>query len=293
MYHNIWHTGKGERPNNDIAILRDIQNLIVTAPGVLTGEQISIVLSAFCARLRNLSSNLDGKWGALGLGESSSTQMYQIAHILWLLVGTYQGWTPSEDDLQFLRCLSKILAKSGIRHCGFYDACCRRLGIPFDMATELSECFRTAEEEDARWGFEVLAFGIRKPKLALLEDSAIRTGLDTCAQQIAWGVPKLLAFALQALTLAAIHKPELISYNALEAILSGISQMEKQTKIGVEDTIESACTKGHIRENAAALARALNRGKLCGDRPEILAKWMDIIRDKDEFAEIRNAGNQY
>ena len=96
MYHNIWHTGKGERPNNDIAILRDIQNLIVTAPGVLTGEQISIVLSAFCARLRNLSSNLDGKWGALGLGESSSTQMYQIAHILWLLVGTYQGWTPSE-----------------------------------------------------------------------------------------------------------------------------------------------------------------------------------------------------
>ena len=134
---------------------------------------------------------------------------------------------------------------------------------------------------------------IRKPKLALLEDSAIRTGLDTCAQQIAWGVPKLLAFALQALTLAAIHKPELISYNALEAILSGISQMEKQTKIGVEDTIESACTKGHIRENAAALARALNRGKLCGDRPEILAKWMDIIRDKDEFAEIRNAGNQY
>lgn len=69
--------------------------------------------------------------------------------------------------------------------------------------------------------------------------------------------------------------------------------MEKQTKIGVEDTIESACTKGHVRENAAALARALNRAKLCGDRPEILVKWMEIIRDKDEFAEIRNAGNRY
>lgn len=287
------YTGKGERPNNDIAILRDIQKLIVTAPGVLTGEQISVVLSAFCARLRSLSSNLDEKWDALGLGESSSKQMYQIAHILWLLVGTYREWTPSEDDLQFLRCLSEILAKSGIRHCGFHDVCCRRLDISFDMATELSKCFRTAEEEDARWGFEVLAFGIRRPELTLLEDSAMRTGLDTCAQQIAWGVPKLLAFALQALTLATIYKPELISCNALEAILSGLSQMEKQTKIGVEDTIESACTKGHVRENAAALARALNRAKLCGDRPEILVKWMDIIRDKDEFAEIRNAGNQY
>ena len=283
------YTGEGVRPRNDIAILREIQNLIVFEPSTLTNNQISAILSAFVSRVYSLSAHIGDKLGIAGLGEISAGQMYQIAHICWLLIGTYKAWTPSETDLQSLRCLSEGLEKSHIRHCGFHHVCCKKLGIDSDMANELAECFRSVEGQEAHWGFEMLAVAIRRPNLSLMEDSAIRIGLDSCAQQIVWGAPKLLPFALQALTLAAGNK-DLISKDALDAILSGLSQLKKQTAIGAEDTIDSACTKGHIRENAAALARALHCVNLGENEPEILTEWMDIINDKNEFAEIRNAG---
>lgn len=286
----IGYTGDGMRTRNDIAILREIQNLIIFEPSILTSDQISAVLSAFVARVYSLSSNINDKLGIVGLGEFSTGQMYQIAHICWLLIGTNKTWIPSETDLQSLHCLSEELEKSHIRHCGFHHVCCERMGIDSDMASELAECFRSVEGQEARWGYEILAVAIQRPKLSLMEDSIIRVGLDSCAQQIAWGVPKLLPFALQALTLAASHMPDLISKNALDAILSGLLQLKKQTVIGAEDTIDSACTKGQIRENAAALAKALHCASLRADKPEILAEWMDIINDKNEFAEIRNAG---
>lgn len=286
----IGYTGEGLRPNNDIAILREIQNLIIFEPSILTNNQISAILSAFVTRVYSLSTHIGDKLGIVGLGEIAADQMYQIAHIFWLLIGAYKAWIPSEADLQSLRCLLEGLEKSHIRHCGFHYVCCEKMGIDSDMANDLAECFRSVEGQEAHWGFEMLAVAIRRPKLLLMEDSAIRIGLDSCAQQIAWGVPKLLPFALQALTLAATYKPDLISKNALDAILSSLSQLKKQTAIGAEDTIDSACTKGHVRENAAALAKALHCADLGADKPEILAEWIDIINDKNEFAEIRNAG---
>lgn len=82
---------------------------------------------------------------------------------------------------------------------------------------------------------------------------------------------------------------EAVSENALKAILIGLSQLEQQTKINIEDTIRSASEKGSIRTNAAALAKAMHKAGLCGSRLEVLEEWLKIANDSDEFAEIRMA----
>ena len=286
------YTGTGIRPSNDMTILDEIQNFIFSVPNAFRHDQIQSLLHSFCVRVRSLSTNLVDREDFMGIQAVSRSQMYRIAHLLWLLTGNSDQWNPSDDDLQCMGDISEILDKVNVRHCGLYCAWHNRANKNLNMANELSECFGAEEEQNARWGFETLVIGILRPEFGLLEESVMCAGIAACAQQILWGTPKSLAFALRAVNLAAGHKPELISPNTLEAVLSGLSQIEKQTIITIEDTIETASNKGSIRRDAAALAKTLHDAQMWGDRPEILFRWIDVINDKDEFAEIRNAGSR-
>lgn len=108
------------------------------------------------------------------------------------------------------------------------------------------------------------------PETELMEISVIESSIDVLAQQIVCGVPRQLTLALHVIKLAVLHVIDAVSENALKVILIELSQLEQQTEINIEDTIESAGEKGSIRTNAAALAKAMHKAGLYGSRLEVL-----------------------
>ena len=108
------------------------------------------------------------------------------------------------------------------------------------------------------------------------------------AQHIVWGVPKGLAYALQTARAVAEHQAELLK-DVSEMILLGLEQLLPQTVITEDDTISSASEKGNIRREAAALASTLMKIHFIETQSEILDAWQTVMRDPNEFSEIRNA----
>lgn len=278
-----------KRPPHDNAFLNEIQNLIVNSAGCFSAEQISSLLDGFCSRIHNLLGNLTGERDILGLKSASKNQLYKIAEILWLLTESDNRWVPTDMNLQQMKNILEVYEQNNIHHCGLYCAWKQRLDEDADATSEFSACFRSPDESRARWGYQALALGIRYSELELLAEAAIQNSLDVLAQQIIWAVPRLLPFALQAVHLAVVYRPELLSANALEAVLMGIAQIEQQTVICAEDTIEAASTKGDVRRWTAALADKLYKAHLYGNHLGTLERWQTILHDKNEFAEIRNA----
>lgn len=280
--------GDGISFNKNINWLIEIRNLVLTVSAPFSGEQISTLLTAFDSRLNVLSAHMREDRDFMGSQETVRNEMYETAHTLWLLIGS-GTWTASNSDLQHMQSILEIYKKVEIRHCGLYCAWKKQLGHETDLAEELARCFQAGDKSCARWGFETLAVGILHPEMELMEDSAIQSSMDILAQQIIWGVPRQLTLALQAVKIAVLHKPESISSNALSAVLTGLSRLEQQTKIDIEDTAESASEKGSIRTNAAALARVMYEARLFEGNSEVLEQWMSIINDPNEFVEIRMA----
>lgn len=272
----------------DFNCLREVRRLILTTPHSFSDEQISNLLAAFDSRLIGLSKYvLEGR-DFLGTHSTACDEMYETAHTLWLLTGN-GPWTSSGSDLQHMKSILETYKTTGIRHCGLYCAWEKQLGNEVDLTRELAYCFQTGDKTCARWGFETLAIGILHPQMGLMEDPVIQSSMDILAQQIIWGVPRQLTLALEAVKIVVLHKPELISDNALSAILTGLSQLQQQTTIDIEDTAASASEKGSIRTNAAALAKAMYGVKLFGAKPEVLEQWLAIMNDPNEFVEIRMA----
>lgn len=268
--------------------LMEIRNLILTVSVPFSGEQISSLLAAFDSRLGALSARMREGRDFMGLRETVQSVMYEAAHTLWLLTGS-GTWGASSSDLQHMQSILEAYKNAGIHHCGLHCAWKKQLGFETNLTEDLVYCFQAGDKACARWGFETLAIGILHPEMELMEDSVIQSSMDILAQQIIWGVPRQLTLALQAVKIAVLHKPESISDNALSAVLTGLSRLEQQTKIDIEDTAESASEKGDIRTNAAALAKAMHEEGLFGGKPEILEQWLTIINDPNEFAEIRMA----
>lgn len=287
---NIGSYGEnGVRIPHDDAFLDEIQNLIQKCPGCCSAEQITSLLNGFRSRIQSLLGNLNPERDILGLKSTSLDQLYKIAQTLWLLTETDGSWEPSDENLQQMREILDAYERNNIRHCSLYCAWKQRLGEDADIASEFSACFRSPDESRARWAYQALAKGIHYPSPGLIEDVAIQSALDVLAQQIVWAVPRLLPFALQAVSLAVVYRPELLSANALDAVLIGIGQIEQQTVIGEDDTVEAASTKGDVRRWAAALADKLYKANLYGNHMDTLKRWQKILYDKNEFAEIRNA----
>lgn len=283
------YSGNGVRIPHDGAFLAEIKNLVQNCPGCFSAEQITSLLDGFHDRIRSLLGNLNQERDILGLKLTSLDQLYEIAQTLWLLTEVGGSWEPSDENLQQMREILDAYERNNIRHCGLYCAWKQRLGEVSDIASEFSTSFRSPDESRASWAYQALAKGIHYPSPGLIEDAAIQSALDVLAQQIVWAVPRLLPFALQAVSLAVIYRPELLSPNALDAVLTGIGQIEQQTVICADDTAKAASTKGDVRRWAAALADKLYKANLHGNHLEILKRWQKILHDKNEFAEIRNA----
>lgn len=273
---------------SDFSIFQEIGNLIFIVPGSFSNEQISVLLSALDTRLCDLSEHLLEENDFMDFQDSVRQEMYEIAHILWLLTGS-STWTTSDGDLQHIQSIMGIYEKASLRHCGLYCAWGKRVGVETNMARELALCFQGGDKTYAKWGYKTLTIGILHPEMELMEKSVIGSSIDILVQQVVWGVPRQLELALQAVKLAVLHDLESISDDALNAILNGLSRLEQQTKISVEDTIKSASEKGSIRINAAALAKAMYRARPFEKKSEILERWQTVVNDPNEFAEVRIA----
>lgn len=274
---------------SDLYLLREIRIVLTQDPNTFLSEQITDILQGCADRLRFLSRNILEQFNLMGTQESFKQEMYEIAQTLWFLIHSQKGGTVTDQNLQCMRSILETYQQTSIHHCGLSYAWSRLLSHDIDMGTEFSDCFRATDELCVRWGFETLAAGLLHPDMNLMEDSEICVGMELLAQQIVWGVPKLLTFALQAAKIAVEHRPELVSSNLLEPIITGLERLEQQTRITADDTVEVACNKGDIRVNAAILARTLHTSKMYGSRPDVVKKWLIVMNDENEFAEIRNA----
>lgn len=282
------YSGQKERSLNDIAILLEIRAVALKESGAFSDEQISIIISCFASRLNVLSQNLSNRVDFMGLKDKSLFQLYEIAHTLWLLTVCKKDWIPSDANRQVLTDILGIYNKVGVCHYGLQIAWHRMLETPLNSIKELAICLRSAEKRNSRWAYEVLATSLYHPQFALLTEEEIHAGITVLSQQIVWGVPKQLASALRVAEIFVNRRADLISDEVLESLLTGLSQLKQQTVINIDDTVESASDKGNLRVCAASLAKRMQEAKLHGDRPEILNEWLTIIKDENEFAEIRN-----
>ena len=280
---------KNSQALSDLGFLREIGILSEKAPGIFTEKQISTIVLECSSRMCYLSSCVLKKSIFLSIQLDPKKEMYEIAQMLWVLTVSHTRWTASDTDLQYMRDILKVCQEANVHHCGLECVWGQRLGNHTNMAKEFSNCFRASDELCIRWGFETLATALLHPELSLLDDTAICAGMELLAQQIVWGVPQLLTSALQAAKIAVDHRSELVSNYVLEPIVTGLSRLEQQTRITIDDTAEAACDKGNIRVYAAILAKTLHDTSMCGDRPEVLENWLTVINDTNEFAEIRNA----
>lgn len=238
--------------------------------------------------MNTLSQNLSDRFDFMGLNDNSLSQLYEIAHTLWLLTCCKKGWTPSDTSRQVMINILEVYNKVDAYHYGLQTAWNRILATPLNSVKELANCLRSTNEMDSRWGYDDLAINVKHPHIALLTEEEARIGIIVLSQQIAWGVPKQLASALRVADIIVSHRPDIISDEILESLLTGLSQLKQQTAISTDDTVDSASEKGDLRVCAASLAKKMYQSKLYGNRPEILKDWMTTISDQNEFAEIRN-----
>ena len=225
----------------------------------------------------------------MGIKSFTIAQMYGISRALWVLTSCNEGWTPLEEDQRAMLEILDICEREHIKHHGLKSTWATMLDRPFSPERELKCCLFSADDLCSYYGYDVLATAIHYSELTLLGTAEISTGVAVMAQQIAWGIPKQLAAALQTAVVIVRYQPELLTKDILELVLIGLSQLLEQTKITSDDTVESASEKGSIRKEAAALARLLDAAKLGGERPEILEGWLAVIQGNNEFSEIRNA----
>lgn len=283
------YSGNGIRANNDESILRELTNFALYNAGAFSPEQMSAILSAFSQRLASLSSNLSGVEDFMGIKSITIAQMYGISRALWVLTSCNEGWTPLEEDQRAMLEILDLCEKAHIKHHGLKSTWATVLDRPFSPERELKCCLFSADDLCSYYGYNVLATAIHYSELPLLGTAEIRTGVAVMAQQIAWGIPKQLAAALQTAVVIVRYQPELLTKDILELVLIGLSQLLEQTAITSDDTVDSASEKGSIRKEAASLARLLDAENLGGERPEILEGWLAVIQGNNEFSEIRNA----
>lgn len=277
------------RPLVDKPLLQELRILVLEYPEVFTEEQRAAIFTGACKRLRGLAENLTGGSDIMGYRTYARDQMYEIAHILWIFSATSPARDQSVADTQQMKEILATYEMADIRHCGLRCIWDQSFSSSIDLAQELSACLHSLDELCVKWSMEILALGILRPQLTLMDGAVIRNCIDIMAQQIVWGDPQRLPLALQAVRLAADHMPEVISSDALESVLTGLVRLEQQTQICIEDTIEAASSKGNIRMNAVSLAKAMFKAELFGNRPGVLENWLRIANDPDEFAEIRKA----
>ncbi|MBS6368078.1 MAG: SIR2 family protein [Faecalibacterium prausnitzii] len=197
-------------------------------------------------------------------------------------------WTPTEKDCTVLTAILTQCDTHHISHHGIKRYWSILLKQDFESQKDLERSLRSADTKRAHSCYNVLATTICHPDKMLLPDDELCTGLEIAAQQIAWGVPKQLAAALQTVSFAAEDRPDLLTTHSMELILTGLSQLLEQTRISSDDTVATASEKGDIRRWAVILATKIDTGKISKDGQEILKDWRAVSQDKDEFAEIRN-----
>ncbi len=285
----------GERKSWSLSsrgLYNQVKILLEQAPNAFKEAQILAIMQGCSNNLLILSDELNGKAYFMGGQGNSQNEMYEIAHMLWMLTARCDQQIVSDASLEYMRNILEVCQSAKVHHCGLYHVWNQKLGKNFDLAKELSNSFQFTDKLCVKWAFNTLSAGLRYPELSLLGDAVICSSIDLLIQQIVWGVPQLLISALQAVKIAVEYRPELISDYMLEPLITGLSRLVQQTRITTDDTVEAACDKGNIRVNAAALAKTLCDANMYGARPEILKSWLTIMDNQDEFAEIRNILHQ-
>lgn len=272
----------------DNDIFNELVNVSFFRADEFTSEETSRILEASKERIADLSDNISRGIDAFGDEGAFVSQIYQILHALWIFTTLRSQWTPTEKDCTVLTAILTQCDTHHISHHGIKRYWSILLKQDFESQKDLERSLRSADTKRAHSCYNVLATTICHPDKMLLPDDELCTGLEIAAQQIAWGVPKQLAAALQTVSFAAEDRPDLLTTHSMELILTGLSQLLEQTRISSDDTVATASEKGDIRRWAVILATKIDTGKISKDGQEILKDWRAVSQDKDEFAEIRN-----
>lgn len=224
----------------------------------------------------------------MGISNLVSDQFYEIGYALWFLAAGRTGWSPSGETRERMRSILETYRRAGICPFGLLAVWNPILDVPFDVEKELTQCLRSQNEQCAYGAYESIACAARYSSHSLLSEEELQNGVTILAQKIMWGAPGQLDSALQAAITVLNYRPDLITENILEALLTELALLRQQTLIDANDTMSTASEKGRFRMSAAALAERLRQAGLYGSRPDILEDWAAISRDPNEFAEIRN-----
>lgn len=273
------------RPNNDRLILKELQAAALEGNEGFSDQQIAVLLYALCYRLQSLLPRLSVD---KGIGNLVSDQFYDIGYALWFLTAGRPEWAPSGETIERMRDILETYREAGICPFGLLAVWNPILDVPFDMEKELTQCLRSHNEQCAYGAYESIAYAARYSIHSLLSEEELRSGVTILAQKIMWGAPGQLDSALQAAITVLNYRPDLVTEDILEALLTELALLRQQTLIDANDAMSNASEKGRFRMSAAALAKQLRQAGFYGDRPDVLEDWAAISGDPNEFAEIRN-----
>lgn len=269
--------------------LKELDNLVLSQKNALSQDQMTRIVSSFSKQVSYLLKAFQKGNRNFNVSYLTNHQLYQILNSIWLLLlrndfstFTFESRTQIEDIIN-------ITKQHSFFHFGLRYTWSQINKNEFDGATELILSLHSSDEETAQTSYRCLAMALRNPQWFTLSEKELTTVFSAISQKISWCAPMQLDFALQVIKLAFEESPNLISENDIQLLLIGLNNLLEQTIILPEDSTDNAAEKGTLRQNAASLAKAMKKHNIVNEQPEILAKWMAVINDPNEFAEIRNA----
>lgn len=269
--------------------LKELDNLVLSQKNALSQDQMTRIVSSFSKQVSYLLKASQNESKNFNIPYLANHQLYQILNSIWLLLlrNDFSTFT-FESRTQIENIINKTKQHSFF-HFGLHYTWSQINKNKFDGATELILSLYSSDEETAQTSYRCLAMALRNPQRFTLSEKELTTVFSAISQKISWCAPMQLDFALQVIKLAFEESPDLITENDIQLLLIGLDKLLEQTIILPEDSTDNAAEKGSLRQNAASLAKAMKKNNIVNEQPEILDKWMAVIKDPNEFAEIRNA----
>lgn len=251
----------------------------------LSLEQIQEIWKGLGARIESLISTVNSERATAFWTIPAKSEIYRILEFLWLLIKKEQiepkGSLLKGIDISRLKAL-------GITHIGF-NSIFEKSELRESFISRYSRYIHSGDELTREWNYRVLQSAVLFPDLQLLNEKDIKYGLELLSQQIAWCAGKELPLAL-AIADSAIHnRLNICSTETFRLLLNGLKNLTTLTEINEGDSIESANKKGELRVLAAKLAKSIHtNNQIPQNKDETVLNWIKIIKNENEFVEVRN-----
>lgn len=269
--------------------LKELDNLVLSRKNALSQDQMTRIVSSFSKQVSYLLKAFQKGNRNFNVSYLTNHQLYQILNSIWLLILRHDYNIFTCESRNQIEHIINTTKQHSFFHFGLHYTWSQLNKNEFDSATELILSLHSSDEETAQTSYRCLAMALRNPQWFTLSEEELTTVFSAISQKISWCAPMQLDFALQVIKLAFEENPDLITENDIQLLLIGLDKILEQTIILPEDSTDNAAEKGTLRQYAASLAKAMKKHNIVNEQPEILDKWMAVINDPNEFAEIRNA----